>query len=248
VFFLLSDRGDSGDLLAVAAARALDYNHSPMSTPFSSVGRIMRGVLLSKGRMEALTDGIFAIAMTLLVLELKVPDLPKSASPHELLHGIRQEMPALFSFIISFLYCALLWVLHHMAMHFIRHLQFALVWLNLLFLMAISTMPFSCGLLGHFLRNPAAQEIYFANMFIAAALLALQWLVAKKKKLINEDDPERVRLMGQQLMFFPVALAAGLVAAYFNPIAGSYAFISVLLVLRLWQRKQYRDQEKKAVQ
>jgi TMEM175 potassium channel family protein len=212
-----------------------------------SIRKIMHGILLSKGRMEGLTDGIFAIAMTLLVLELRVPDLPKSSSPHELLHAIGQEMPALFSFMISFLYCALLWVLHHMAMHFIRHLQIALVWLNLLFLMSISTMPFSCGLLGHFLRNPAAQEIYFANMFIAAALLALQWLIAKKKKLINDDDPERARLMGQQLMFFPVALAAGLVGAYFNPLAGSYAFTFALLILRIWQRKRYRDHKTKTI-
>lgn len=132
----------------------------------------MHGLLLSKGRMEALTDGIFAIAMTLLVLELKIPELPKSVSTHELLGKISEETPALFSFVISFLYCGLLWVMHHMAMHFIRHLQIGLVWLNLLFLMSVSTMPFSCGLLGHFLRNRVAQEIYFANMFIAAALLA----------------------------------------------------------------------------
>jgi len=211
-----------------------------MTTPPTSVRRIMHGILLSKGRMEALTDGIFAIAMTLLVLELKVPDLPKSAAAHELLQRIREEAPAIMSFIISFLYCGLLWVLHHMAMHFIRHLQVVLVWLNLLFLMSVSTMPFSCGLLGHFVRNRVAQEIYFGNMFVAAVLLALQWIIAKRKNLINEDDPQRSRLMGQQIMFFPVALAAGLVAAYFNPLAGSYAFAIVLVALRLWQRKWHR--------
>jgi len=187
--------------------------------------------------MEALTDGIFAIAMTLLVLELKVPDLPKSVNATELLHKIGEEMPSLFSFMLSFLYCGLLWVMHHLAMHFVRHLQIGLVWLNLVFLMSISTMPFSCGLLGHFLRNRAAQEIYFANMFVAAALLAAQWLLASKKKLINQDDPRASALMGQQLMFFPMALAAAMVASYFNPLAGSYAFIVVLLALRLWQRR-----------
>src|ERR1041385_2979273 len=213
-----------------------------MTTPPTSVRRIMHGILLSKGRMEALTDGIFAIAMTLLVLELKVPDLPKSASAHELLQRIGEEMPAAISFVISFLYCGLLWVLHHMAMHFIRHLQFALVWLNLLFLMSVSTMPFSCGLLAHFLRNRVAQEFYFGNMFAASALLALQWLVAKNKKLINEDDPQRSQLMGQQLMFFPVAWAAGLVASFFKPQAGSYAFVIVLLTMRIWQRRWHRSQ------
>jgi uncharacterized membrane protein len=200
----------------------------------------MHSFVLSKGRMEALTDGIFAIAMTLLVLELKIPDLPKHASAVELLHKIGDEGPAFFSFMVSFLYCGLLWVMHHLAMHFVRHLQIGLVWLNLLFLMSISTMPFSCGLLGHFLHNRAAQEIYFGNMFVAATLLASQWLLAKRKKLINEDDLRASALMGQQLMFFPAALGAAMVASYFNPLAGSYAFIFVLLTLRLWQRRWHR--------
>jgi uncharacterized membrane protein len=213
-----------------------------MSAPPFSARKIIHGILLSKGRMEALSDGVFAIAMTLLVLELKVPDLPKSANATELLHKIGEEMPSLFSFLISFLYCGLLWVMHHLAMHFVRHLQIGLVWLNLLFLMSISTMPFSCGLLGHFLRNRAAQEIYFANMFVAAALLAAQWLLARKRKLINEDDPRASALMGQQIIFFPAALGAALVASYFKPLAGSYAFIFVLLALRLWQRRWNRKQ------
>ncbi|HKV91600.1 MAG TPA: TMEM175 family protein, partial [Candidatus Angelobacter sp.] len=202
----------------------------------------LHSLLLSKGRMEALTDGIFAIAMTLLVLELKAPDLPKSTGAWELLNKIGDEAPAFFSFLVSFLYCGLLWVLHHLAMHFVRHFQVLLVWLNLLFLMSISLMPFSCGLLGHFLHNRAAQEIYFGNMFVAAALLAVQWLVAKKKGLINEDDPIAARLMGQRLMFFPIALPAAMVAAYFNPLAGSWAFAAVLILLRIWQKRAHRAQ------
>jgi uncharacterized membrane protein len=211
-----------------------------MSTPPLSARKLIHSILLSKGRMEALTDGIFAIAMTLLVLELKVPDLPKSASATELLHKIGEEGPSLFSFMMSFLYCGMLWVFHHLAMHFVRHLQIALVWLNLLFLMSISTMPFSCGLLGHFLHNRAAQEIYFGNMFVAATLLAVQWVVAKKKKLLNEDDPRASSLMGQQLMFFPLALGAAMAAVTYNPEAGFYAFIFVLLSLRIWQRRWHR--------
>jgi uncharacterized membrane protein len=128
-------------------------------------------------------------------------------------------------------------VMHHLAMHFVRHLQIAPVWLNLLFLMSISVMPFSCGLLGHFLRNPVAQEIYFGNMFVAAALLAAQWLVATKKKLISEDEPQKAQLMGQQIFFFPIALGAALLAVHFiNPQAGFYAMAIVLVALRLWQK------------
>jgi hypothetical protein len=66
-------------------------------------------------------------------------------------------------------------------------------------------------------------------------------LLAKKKQLINEDDPRASALMGQQLMFFPAGLGAAMVAAYFNPLAGSYAFIFALLALRLWQRRWHRN-------
>ena len=190
--------------------------------------------------MEALTDGIFAIAMTLLVLELKVPDLPKSVGASQLLERSAHEAPSFFSFFISFLYCGLLWVMHHLAMHFVRHLQIALVWLNLLFLMSISIMPFSCALLGHFLRNRAAQEIYFANMFVAAALLAAQWLVARKKKLISEDEPRKAQLMGQQIFFFPVALGSAMLAVYFIIHRQVFTPWFVLLGLRLWQRMWHR--------
>jgi len=155
--------------------------------------------------MEALTDGIFAIAMTLLVLELKVPELPKSVSTSELLQSLRHEGPAFISFMVSFLYCGVLWMMHHLAMHFIRHIQIGLVWLNLLFLMSISVLPFSCALLGHFFHNTGAQEIYFSNMFVAALLLYAQWVVADRKKLIAGDDPRAARAMGQQLVMFPMA-------------------------------------------
>jgi hypothetical protein len=104
-------------------------------------------------------------------------------------------------------------------------------------------MPFSCGLLGHFLRNPVAQEIYFGNMFVAAALLAAQWLVAAKKKLISEDEPQKAQLMGQQIFFFPIALGTAMLAVHFiKPQAGFYAMGIVLVALRLWQRIWHRNQ------
>ena len=200
----------------------------------------MHTVLLSKGRMEALTDGIFAIAMTLMVLELKVPDLPKTVSSHELLRRLGEEGPVFVSFFFSFTYCGLLWFFHHLAMHFFRHLQVALVWLNLLFLMAISVLPFSCALLGHLMRNSAALEIYFENLFLAALLLLLQWVFARKRRLINEDDPQAVRAMGLRLTAFPVALAAGMLAAFYQPATGFYAMVLVLLAFRMWHKIETR--------
>ena len=197
---------------------------------------------LSKGRMEALTDGIFAIAMTLLVLELKVTDAPKSISSSELLRLLGTQGTAFISFVLSFLYCGVLWVMHHLAAHFFRYIQVGLAWFNLLFLMFISLLPFSCALLGHFLHNRAAQEIYFGNMFMAALMLAVQWFFAKKRGLLNEDDPLAARLMGQRIAALPVALIVAMVGALFNVNGGFWGLAITLVVLRLWQRKRFSAQ------
>lgn len=212
-----------------------------MNSPPKSIRQLIYSVQLSKGRMEALTDGIFAIAMTLLVLELKVPDLAKSVGSRELLHKIGEETPAFFSFFLSFLYCGLLWVQHHLAMHFVRHMKAGVVWLNLLFLMSISILPFSCALLGHFITNMAAKEIYFGNLFVAALTMALQWSLARRKKLVNEEqDPLAVRAISQQLMALPVATLAGMVATPFGPQeTGFYVMALVLLAARVWQKKTF---------
>src|SRR6266849_10648166 len=79
-----------------------------MSSPAKSVRQLIFSVQLSKGRMEALTDGIFAIAMTLLVLELKVPELAKGVGSRELLHNLGRQIPSFFSFFGSFLYCGMM--------------------------------------------------------------------------------------------------------------------------------------------
>lgn len=197
-------------------------------------------LFLSKQRMEALTDGIFAIAMTLLVLELKLPEAPKNISAGELMHRLGEQIPAFFSFLVSFLYCGVLWILHHLAVHFFRHIQTVLAWLNLFFLLTISLLPFSCALLGHFLRNPAAEEIYFANLFAAALLLLAQWFVAKKKGLINNDDPAAARDMELRLMFIPSALVPAMIVTPYKPLAGFYALSGVLVAMRIWRKRSAR--------
>ena len=205
----------------------------------------VHSMLLSKQRMEALTDGIFAIAMTLLVLELKLPEAPRNIGANELMHRLREQIPAFFSFFVSFLYCGVLWVLHHLAVHFFRHIQTALAWLNLFFLLTISLLPFSCALLGHFLRNPAAEEIYFANLFAAALLLLVQWFVAKKKGLINNDDPAAARYMELRLMLIPAGLAPAMIVTPFKPLGGFYVLSVIVFAIRIWRKKSARRNQQR---
>src|SRR6266851_2656861 len=85
-------------------------------------------ILLTKGRVEALTDGIFAIVMTLLVLELKVPDLPHTAGRDEILAKMKDLRPFFFSFAITFVLSGSFWFFHHVLFHFISSARSPVRW------------------------------------------------------------------------------------------------------------------------
>ena len=121
-------------------------------------------VLWSKHRVEALTDGIFAVAMTLLVIDLKVPDPHTLHSSPELAQALVNLVPKVMSWIISFFVLAIFWVSHHRLFHYVRSVDQGLLWRNLVQLAFVSLMPFSAALLGEFAGEPVAQFAYNGNM------------------------------------------------------------------------------------
>src|SRR5436190_5165844 len=134
---------------------------------------------LSKGRIEALSDGVFAIAMTLLVLELKIPDLPKDTSQTELLSQLRELGPHFYSYALTFILSGVFWVFHHFTFHFIRHTTRVLLWLNTVFLMFVSLLLFSTHLMGDLMRHSVALMFYFGNQTVLALLLKALWIYAQ---------------------------------------------------------------------
>src|SRR5258708_21237472 len=127
-------------------------------------------VTLSKHRIEGLTDGIFAIVMPLLVLELKVPELEKNPANREILEKLGSLGPQLFSFFLTFALAGLFWFLHHSCMQHIRHMTRPLILLNLAFLGFVSLLPFSAAMLGHYLHAPIALQIYYINQLVVGVL------------------------------------------------------------------------------
>ncbi len=143
----------------------------------------------SKARLEMLCDGIFAIAMTLLVLELKPPDLPRTATTAEILHALGEHGLAFTGFGLSFLLAGQFWILHHVSFNYLRQANRPLAMLTIPFLMFVSILPFSTSMLTAFgLRNPVGLGFYLGNQFMLAALLAAQWLLAKRQGLLTESD------------------------------------------------------------
>jgi len=126
---------------------------------------------LSKTRIEALSDGVFAIAMTLLILEVKVPSIEPRREAIELPRRLWEVAPRYTAFAMSFLIIGVHWVGHHAQLHYIRRTDRAYLWTNLFYLLMISSLPFSTGLLGQYPRQPAAIVVYCVNLIVAGLLL-----------------------------------------------------------------------------
>ena len=122
----------------------------------------------SKHRVEALTDGIFAVAMTLLVIELKLPDHSSVAGQRDLINGVVFLIPKFLSWIISFFVLAIFWFTHHRLFHYVRVVDGRLLWLNVLYLSFVSFMPFSSALAGEYSRMLVSQVVYSTNMTLLA--------------------------------------------------------------------------------
>ncbi len=116
--------------------------------------------LLSKHRLEALADGIFAVAMTLLVIELKLPDHGLVHSPHDLVNAVGQLLPKFIAWIISFFVLAIFWFGHHRLFQFVHNVDGKLIALNVLLLAAVSLMPFSSALAGEYAPILVSQIVY----------------------------------------------------------------------------------------
>jgi uncharacterized membrane protein len=118
-------------------------------------------------RVLALSDGVFAIIITLLVLEVHVPELTQGQSLNEALAEVR---PSLIAFVISFVLAGMYWVGHRDLFALIRRTDRGLVWLNILYLLPLCLLPFGAGMLGRYDREPVALRIY-GLLLVAIAVM-----------------------------------------------------------------------------
>lgn len=187
-------------------------------------------VTLSKSRIEALSDGVIAIAITLLVLELKVPDVMEHHSNQRMLEELLALRPALLTYMITFLIAGAFWYLHHLTFHFIKNVDGVLVWINLMFLMFIALLPFSAGLMSHLFVHPVSQFFYFGNQLAIAVLLNIHWQYAKWKHLTVEGQRADEDRLTFRVALSAAVFAASLVTAIFFPAHSWVPFPAFLIV------------------
>jgi len=162
----------------------------------SQIKERVSATVFTPNRLEALTDGVFAIVMTLLVLEISIPEIAHSSLQAELPRRLLELWPKLYSYVLSFLVLGILWTLHHRSFHSIKRSDNALIWLNIIFLMFVALIPFSTSLLGNYRTEQLSFVIYAINILLALVMRLMIWTYATGKyRLVDSDiNPRWVKL------------------------------------------------------
>jgi uncharacterized membrane protein len=166
-------------------------------------------------RLLALTDGVFAIIMTLLVLDLHVP-------PEE--HGFRlaeamleDSLPTLFAFIVSFLLAAVYWIGHRDLFNNVKRVDYAVLWMTVIFLMIASLIPFAASLIGRHGDEPFALRLFgLLIALLASWRLYMFWHVTARPGLLIAPVPERHRRRVVWIMSAAVIAFLGSVALVYT--------------------------------
>jgi uncharacterized membrane protein len=186
-------------------------------------------------RVLALSDGVFAIILTLLVLEIRVPELGAGQTLRQALREIR---PSLTAFLISFVVVAIAWAGHRDVFALIRRTDRAIVWLNFLYLLPLSILPFGAAMLATYERDPIALKMYGLILVATVVTRLAVWLYATNRThiLIAPVDA-RSRWAGVILVAIPgvAYLVAFLVAEPAPTLAiWIYALVPILYFVAVW--------------
>jgi uncharacterized membrane protein len=184
------------------------------------------------GRILALSDGVFAIAITLLILEIAIPATTGDADLPKALLGL---WPRYLAYVLSFVVIARFWVTHHLAFRLIGRYDAALVWLNLLLLMFVAFLPFPTAVLGEHNGSPAAAILYGAAVLLAGlASAAYWWYASGRGRLLRPDvGGTRVRALRARGLSGPVFFALTLPVAAFAPYAAEILWFLVFPLTRI---------------
>ncbi len=133
----------------------------------------------SKSRTEAFSDGVFAIVITLLVLEIKVPELPHDASSQMLMDALRDIWPKIISWVLSFFFVAVMWVQHHNIFRMCERSDYGMVWINNVFLLLLCFMPFPTALMGQYHNRLAVLLFGLDATLVSLVQITLYHYIAK---------------------------------------------------------------------
>jgi uncharacterized membrane protein len=162
------------------------------------------------GRISALSDGIFAFAATVLVLEIHIPERADVHSQAELLAGLAALWPRVVTWLLSFMTLGIFWVAQQTHLNHVKHADRDLTWLNLLFLAIVTVLPFSTRLLAEYFFYQTALLVYWVNILLCGLSLLGCVVYAERARLIKSDAPERfTRTFARRVVIAQLLYGAG---------------------------------------
>ncbi len=175
---------------------------------------------MNKNRLEALSDGVFAIIMTLLVIEIKIPELHHDELTNaNLIHKIYEAAPLFFSYFISFTVLSMYWVSHHALYHmFVKNVDRVLIQLNMLYLSFAALIPFSAHLLGSYFTIQTSIIFYGLNILaISLAAYSMLMYALKAKEIDRHEVSQRILKQAKiRITLTPIFALIGIIISFIN--------------------------------
>lgn len=186
---------------------------------------------MSVNRLETLVDGIFAIAMTLLVFNIAVPPSSEITPDVKFFELLKSLGPHLEVFAFSFMLLAIFWFNHHRFFHFVKETDGTFLWINIFWLLFVALVPFSASVVTDFGNQKAGAVFFHSNMLMIGLFAALSLRYALHKGLMQDDTDEQImRLFRLRSLFLPVLSLCAIGISLFHPGRSSYAYFAIFLL------------------
>jgi len=235
------DAGDTSAsrLFCVTALRIFIENRKGYSVATENPGSMSHvHDTLAFDRLVFFSDAVLAIAITLMALEVRVPEGARLADALDILSS------RLVMYVVSFLVIGVYWALHHRLFRLIHTIDGRLIWLNLAFLMFAALVPASTSLLREYGGQRESVIVYAVSVSLLGMTEFLIWVYAQKRELLEEISPRVTRYIGLRILLAPTIFLVSIPIALLNPLAAelSWIFIAPLHVpLRHFFREEHRE-------
>jgi uncharacterized membrane protein len=183
-------------------------------------------------RIEAISDGVFAIALTLLVLDIKVPVTETIRTEGELIESFCSLTPKLLSYFLSFMTLGIFWTGHSTQYNYIEKSDRNLNWISLFFLLFVSILPFTTAFLSEHITFRFSIGLYWLNILLLGLLLLIHWNYAYKHKFLSLEEGEQAAINNAikgRIITAQTFYAIGALLCFVN----TYLSIAVIILIQL---------------
>lgn len=184
---------------------------------------------LTTGRLEALSDSIFAFAMTLLVLSFNIPSAGQMSTPAGVVDYIGHFWQEFLFYVLSFIILASYWMTHHRQFHLIRKVDVIMTWLNISLLLLVAMLPFSTNMIGEFSGHLFVALLFNLNIFFIslAFRLMMAYAVSHSEIMAEDCDLAAIRASHNRNWIFPAVALLAVIVSFYDPRSSTLVYLLV---------------------